>query len=195
MSRALVAAVVALAMLTAHVPSLHAADPTPNVPEAKQTVVGLYLTSREAYAKWEAGQENVKIIDVRTPEEYWFIGHASMAWNVPFVLVTHAWNAERNKLELQPNPDFVKAIKDIVEPGDTVLIMCRSGARSTKAVNLLAAEGFENVYNVLDGFEGDKVKDPANVFAGQRKKNGWRNSGLPWTYDLDADIVRLPSQP
>jgi rhodanese-related sulfurtransferase len=184
-----------LAVLTAQLPSLRATEPASSVPEAKQTVLGLYVTSKEAYAKWETDQEKVKIIDVRTPEEYWFIGHAPMAWNVPLVLVTHQWNSDRTRLEFQPNPDFVKEIQDIVEPGDTVLVMCRSGARSTKAVNLLAAEGFENIYNLHDGFEGDKVKDPENVFTGQRKKNGWRNAGLPWTYDLDADIVRLPGQP
>jgi rhodanese-related sulfurtransferase len=52
------------------------------------------------------------------------------------------------------------------------------------AVNALAQAGFKNVYNITDGFEGDSVKDPGSVFKGQRMVNGWRNSGLPWTYEV-----------
>jgi hypothetical protein len=45
---------------------------------------------------------------------------------------------------------------------------------------------------VIDGFEGDLVKDPASVFVGQRLVNGWKNSGCPWTYQLTPDRMRLP---
>jgi hypothetical protein len=58
-------------------------------------------------------------------------------------------------------------------------------------VNLLAEAGFRNAYSVIDGVEGDKVKDPENVFHGKRMKNGWKNSGLPWTYDLDPKLMYL----
>ena len=34
------------------------------------------------------------------------------------------------------------------------------------AVNLLAKAGFKNVYNIVDGMEGDAVKDPDSVFHG-----------------------------
>ena len=57
------------------------------------------------------------------------------------------------------------------------------------AANLLTEAGYKNVYGVVDGFEGDKVKDPDSQFDGQRKKNGWRNAGLPWTYSLDPNLV------
>ena len=35
--------------------------------------------------------------------------------------------------------------------------------------------------------EGDKVEDPGNVYHGKRMKNGWKNSGLPWTYKVDRE--------
>ncbi len=70
--------------------------------------------------------------------------------------------------------------------------MCRSGGRSAMAVNLLAKAGFTNVYNIIDGMEGDTVDDPASVFQGQRLKNGWKNSGSPWTYDLTPERMSLP---
>jgi len=89
------------------------------------------------------------------------------------------------------NADFVAQVKKIAQPGDTLLVTCRSGQRSAPAVNLLAKAGFRKAYSVIDGVEGDKVKDPANVFKGQRMKNGWKNSGLPWTYDLYPHLMFL----
>ena len=68
---------------------------------------------------------------------------------------------------------------------DTLLLTCRSGGRSALAVNALAKAGFTHVYNIIDGFEGDKVEEPGSLYAGKRLKNGWKNSGLPWTYDGD----------
>ena len=67
--------------------------------------------------------------------------------------------------------------------------MCRSGGRSALAVNALAQAGFTNVYNVIDGFEGDKVDDPTSYYDGKRMKNGWKNSGSPWTYDCEPDLL------
>jgi rhodanese-related sulfurtransferase len=69
--------------------------------------------------------------------------------------------------------------------------MCRSGGRSAKAVDLLAAAGYTRVYNVIDGVEGDKVNDPASAYFGKRMVNGWKNRGLPWTYDVDPGKVLL----
>jgi rhodanese-related sulfurtransferase len=162
-----------------------------SVPEAKQTAVGLYMTAKQAYEKWKADPENVKIIDVRTPEEYVFIGHPAMAWNVPYKFIEHRWDEAKSKPVMRMNQNFVLRVKEIVKPSDTILVTCRSGNRSTPAVDLLAEAGFDNVYNVIDGVEGDKVKDPKNVFYGKRMKNGWKNSGLPWTYDLDPKLMWL----
>ena len=95
---------------------------------------------------------------------------------------------------MKPNPDFVSQVKEVAEPTDTILVTCRSGDRGALAVNQLAEAGFRNVYNIIDGMEGDKVDDPDNVFHGKRMKNGWKNSGLPWTYDLDPDRMVLPER-
>jgi len=84
------------------------------------------------------------------------------------------------------NPDFVAEVRNLAQPGDTLLITCRSGDRSARAVDLLAAAGFKKAYTVVDGVEGDKVTDPDSVFYGKRMKNGWKNSA-PWVYDLDPE--------
>jgi rhodanese-related sulfurtransferase len=166
-------------------------DAASGVPEHKRTVLGLYQTAKEAYAEWKADPETVKIIDVRTPEEYVYVGRPAMALNVPLKFLEYKWDAEKKKPVMRTNPDFVAQVKEIVQPGDTILIICRSGNRSAPAVNLLAEAGFEGVYSVTDGVEGDKVKDVENVFYGKRMKNGWKNSGLPWTYSLDPKLMYL----
>jgi len=170
-----------------------ASKPAGNVPKEKQTSLGLYLTAREAYEKWKADPKQVKILDVRTPEEYVFVGHPAMAWNVPAMLQTYQWDASARKLPMKPNPDFEAQAKKLFKPSDTLLVMCRSGGRSAKAVDRLAEAGFKQVYNIIDGMEGDTVDDPESVFHGKRMKNGWKNSGLPWTYDLDPERMCLPT--
>jgi rhodanese-related sulfurtransferase len=66
------------------------------------------------------------------------------------------------------------------------------GGRSAKCINRLAKAGFKTVYNIVDGFEGDKVSDKNDPNYGKRTKNGWKNSGAPWTYDLDPKLMYLP---
>ena len=162
------------------------------LPKEKQTTLGLYVTSAEAYQKWKAEPESVKILDVRTPEEYMYIGHAEMAWNIPIFFQTYAWDVEKGHFNMKPNPEFTEQIKATFKPDDIILITCRSGGRSAMAVNHLAAAGFKNVYNITDGMEGDAIKDPESVFNGQRLKNGWKNSGLPWTFKVNIELMKLP---
>jgi rhodanese-related sulfurtransferase len=89
-------------------------------------------------------------------------------------------------------PDLVSRVSEVAKPDDTILVTCRSGGRSAIAANLLAQAGFKQVYNIIDGIEGDTVEDPASVFVGQRLKNGWKNSGCPWTYQLTPDRLVAP---
>jgi len=163
------------------------------IPKGKQTTLGLYLTPSEAYAKWKADPEHVKILDVRTPEEYLFVGHPSMAWNIPLALQTWQWDASGKKLPMRPNPDFVAQAKELFDPADTLLVICRSGNRSAKAVDVLASAGFKQAWNVVDGVEGDLVDDRQSPQFGTRTKNGWKNDGLPFTYEPDPAKMRLPA--
>lgn len=163
-----------------------------NLPKEKQTVLGLYMTAKEAYEKWKADPENVKILDVRTPEEYLFVGHPTMAWKIPVAVQIYEWDATKGQFPMKPLPDFVSRVSEVAKPNDTILVTCRSGGRSAIAVNMLAKGGFKQVYNIIDGMEGDPVEDPDSVFQGQRLKNGWKNSGCPWTYKLTPDRMVLP---
>ena len=172
------------------VPSAFGQEKKNELPKKKQTTLGLYVTAAQAYEKWKAAPDTVKVIDVRTPEEYAFIGHPEMAWNVPVAFVDYQRKDGKTEYGARPNPDFVAEVKKLVGPTDTLLLLCRSGGRSAMAVNQLAAVGFRDVYNITDGMEGDKVEDPDSVFFGKRMRNGWKNSA-PWTYGIDPEKIIL----
>jgi rhodanese-related sulfurtransferase len=174
---------------------LNVSETQTNLPVAKQTTLGLYITAKEAFQRWQADPEHMMLIDVRTPEEYLFIGHPAMAWKIPVGAQSYQWDATKAQFPTTLLPDFVARVSEVAQPDNTILVMCRSGGRSTIAVNLLAKAGFTQAHNVVDGFEGDLVKDPDSVFVGQRLKNGWKNSGCPWTYQLTPDRMLLPQHP
>jgi len=136
----------------------------------------------------------VKILDVRTPEEYLFVGDPTMAWKIPVATQSWEWDAGKGHFPMVPLPDFVSRVKDVAALGDTLLVMCRSGGRSAIAVNLLAQAGFTRVYNIVDGMEGDKVDDTGSVFHGTRMRNGWKNSGCPWIDELTPERMVLPAK-
>ena len=164
-----------------------------DIPEAKQTVLGLYVTAKEAYRKCKADPDCMKLLDVRTPEEYIFVGHAVDVLNIPFELQTYQWApGDKNSLEMKQNPDFLEEVQRRFKTDDTILIMCRSGARSAPAVNLLAEAGFKKAFTVVDGFEGDKDKGPDSPTKGKRSVNGWKNAGNPWTYSIRRELMCLP---
>jgi len=162
------------------------------LPKEKMTKLGLYVTAKEAYEQWLADPSKVKILDVRTTEEYLFVGHPPMAWNVPAYLQVYEWDPKGNWFPMKPNPEFESRAKELFAPEDTILVTCRSGGRSALAVDRLAAAGFKNVYNIVDGFEGDSIEEPGSLFVGLRQKNGWKNSGIPWTYEVDPGRVVVP---
>lgn len=182
------------------------ASPSRQVPETNRTSAGLYATPQEAHEMWKANPERVHIIDVRTFEEYVFVGHADMARNIPLLFPKFEHPADSKTRPAAPagkvpagcsgvpNPEFVPAVKGRFSPTDTLLMMCSTGGRGAMAANQLSKAGFVKVYNIINGLEGDRVNDPGSVFHGKRMRNGWKNCGLPWTYDFDADLMWVSPQ-
>ena len=158
-----------------------------NLPKEKQTALGLYVTAQEAHAMWQADPENVMILDVRTPEEFLFVGHPPMAWKIPVAVQSYDWDEEKQGYPIKPLPDFVSRVKEVAQPGDTILVTCRSGGRSAIACNLLAQAGFAKACNIIDGMEGDNNGDSESTPQG-----GWKHSGCPWTKKLTPDRMVLP---
>ena len=77
------------------------------LPEGKQSTLGLYVTAAEAYEKWKASPDKVTVIDVRTPEEYAFTGHPEMVWNIPFAFVTYQRKDGKTEYGPKMNQNFV----------------------------------------------------------------------------------------
>jgi rhodanese-related sulfurtransferase len=163
-----------------------------SIPEKKQTSLKLYVNARQAWEKWTANPDTTHIIDVRTPAEYIFTGHAPMAVNIPVKFLNNTLNSITLKPGMQSNENFIADVEKKFKKTDTILVMCRSGSRSAAAVNLMAKAGFQNVYNIIDGFEGDSLKDSDSYQNGKRIINGWKNSGAPWTYKLERKLVYFP---
>ncbi|MGD9181772.1 MAG: rhodanese-like domain-containing protein [Desulfobacterales bacterium] len=192
MRRKLLALMIVILMLLGWLPLSQAQMP---IPKQKQTVLGLYVTAKEAYEMWLADKNKIKILDVRTPEEYIFVGHTPMAQNIPIQLFNYKMAVRKEGPLMKANPNFIVEVGRMFKSSDTILVICRSGNRSAAAVNAMASAGFKNVYSVTDGFEGDRVNDPSSSDYGKRFKNGWKNSGIPWTDKLNPELIWIPSSP
>lgn len=158
------------------------------IPKIKQTKLGLYLTPQETAAILKTEGAKTLFVDVRTRAELQFVGWTPMVdANVPFVDVTEFWDWDdkNNRFKLDGNPTFSKAIGDLMAKKglaktDRIIVMCRSGDRSAKAIDALQEAGYTNVWNQFEGFEGDMSKQSK-----RRDVNGWRNAGLPSSFELD----------
>jgi rhodanese-related sulfurtransferase len=114
------------------------------------------------------------LVDVRSHMEFLFIGHPVGAVHIPWI----------DEPDWDVNPHFVRDIRQLILGGLAddgsgsqvpVILICRSGKRSYEAAQLLIKEGFKNVYNILEGFEGELDEHHHRSTLG-----GWRYEGLPW---------------
>lgn len=113
-------------------------------------------------------QENseAKLIDTRTTIEHSFVGHPIGAIHIPL----------KRPPTWEVLPDFVNQVKELAASLSTpIVLMCRSGARSMEAAKLLEQAGFQSLYNMDEGFEGDKDNNNHRGTLG-----GWRFHDLPW---------------
>jgi rhodanese-related sulfurtransferase len=135
------------------------------------------------------------IVDVRTRPEYVLVGHPTMAHHVPIKFWTGKHTAKG--YGMAANASFAHDLTSRFDPKtDTLIFMCRSGARSCAAADAAAKIGWptNKIYNMLGGFEGDKVKNADSVFNGKRTMGGWKNEGLPWTYKVDDKLAYLEAK-
>jgi rhodanese-related sulfurtransferase len=129
------------------------------------------------------------IVDVRTRPEYVFVGHPAMAYHVPIKFWTGKHSSKGYGMIM--NENFVGDLKARFNPEtDTLIFMCRSGKRSCVAAGAAIKGGWpeDKIYNMLGGFEGDKIKSDYSSFNGQRRMGGWKNEGLPWTYKVESKL-------
>lgn len=122
------------------------------------------VTPTEAWTLTQVGA--ARLLDVRTGAERELVGSVPGAEAVEF----------KRYPDWSQNPDFLADVKRRFAPEERILLLCRSAQRSHHAAKLLADAGYENAYNILEGFEGDKDE------TSQRVINGWKVRGLPWQH-------------
>ena len=127
------------------------------------------VSPREA---WEALRDDpdAVLVDVRTHAEWTYVG-LPVFDEVDKVVVPIEWVRYPDGA---PNPGFLDSLREVLEDGQPVYFLCRSGVRSVAAAEAATAAGLGPAYNVLDGFEGQHDVE------GHRSHGGWKNSGLPW---------------
>lgn len=125
------------------------------------------LSPRQAHAYLQS-QPQALFVDVRMEIEYLYVGHPPGVVHVPWYEYP----------EMQTHPArFVEQVQreaggDLARP---VVLICRSGKRTVDAGLALEAAGFNEVVNVLHGFEGE-----LDEHFQRGRLNGWRFDGLPW---------------
>ena len=114
------------------------------------------------------------LIDVRSNMEFLFIGHPLDAISIPWI----------DEPDWVINKNFAADVRKLILGGldhdrsghnVPIFLICRSGKRSLEAGKHLLNEGFHDVYNISDGFEGELDQDHHRSTLG-----GWRFDGLPW---------------
>ena len=112
------------------------------------------------------------LVDVRTHAEWSFVGvpDLSSAHKQPILVEWQVFPT------MELNASFVDMV--IAETPDKtapIYFLCRSGVRSKSAAISMTQAGYENCYNIADGFEGphDQKKRRGSV-------GGWKACGLPW---------------
>ncbi len=135
---------------------------------------GPYAGDLSAPEAWELLERDplAVLIDVRTEPEWRFVGVPDPS-GIGMRTVCVSWQVYP---DLRLNPDFIEQVAAAgVAPGQTLLLICRSGQRSRQAAVALTARGYSRCYNVADGFEGGHDEDRH-----RGTRAGWKRAGLPW---------------
>jgi rhodanese-related sulfurtransferase len=117
---------------------------------------------------------NAVLVDVRCEIEYEYIGHPVDAINIVWKKYP-GWKINET---FAAEVDFAVSNLRKSAKKTPILLICRSGARSRDAAKCLSENHYEDLYNVEEGFEGDK-----NSEGRRSSSNGWRFHGLPWIQD------------
>lgn len=108
----------------------------------------------------------IKLVDVRSRAELELVGRVPLAMHIEWAFYPG----------MVANPEFSDQLQKQVDKDSTVIFMCRTGGRSHNAALLAQKLGYNKVYNMLEGFEGE-----ANEHKQRTLINGWKHAGLPWT--------------
>jgi len=96
-----------------------------------------------------------RYVDVRSIPEF-EQGHPPGAYNIPLL---HFLPGKG----MTPNPEFAAVFAKHFKPGDKLVLGCKAGPRSMRAAEMLASMGFQELVDVVGGFEEWKVSLPVET--------------------------------
>jgi rhodanese-related sulfurtransferase len=121
------------------------------------------VTLQEAWTLLSA--QAAVLVDVHTAEECHYVGLAPDSVHVSWM----------TSAAPQRNPRFVCDLQSKVRRDQVLLLLCRSGDHSAAAAQTLTEAHFRNVFNVMDGFEGE-----LDELQQRSSRGGWGFHRLPW---------------
>ena len=114
--------------------------------------------------------KDAMLIDCRTRREWEIIGVPDLS-EIDKSLV----KIELMRQDQSVNPTFVEQITVLAQQDTPLYLICKSGARSAAACQMLMKAGFIDVTNVAEGFEGQsQYNDRPEII------EGWQSHDLPW---------------
>ncbi|MEL0205015.1 MAG: rhodanese-like domain-containing protein [Alphaproteobacteria bacterium] len=127
------------------------------------------VTPQEAFAALSA-DETAILVDCRSRAEWIYTGTPDLS-SIGKKVVFETLVDETG----QPNEAFVAQISEVATPQTSIFVICRVGGRSANACQLLAANGYSNLHNVTEGFEGG-----VDEHGHRASFEGWKFHQLPW---------------
>lgn len=118
------------------------------------------VTPEEAQALLQQGYVYV---DVRSEPEF-EAGHVPGAFNVPLL--------HRGPAGMTPNPEFLSVMQQAFAKDEKLVVGCKAGGRSKKAVEQLQQAGYGELAEMSAGWDGAR-----DAFG--RVTPGWSSQGLP----------------
>lgn len=112
---------------------------------------------------------NTAYLDVRSVPEF-IQGHAEGAINIPLM------HFDMEKGEMTPNPEFLEVVQAVLSQEKTYVVGCKAGGRSQKACEILSGLGYEEIYNINGGLEGNE------------NQKGWKELDLPVSTDNSEGV-------
>ena len=123
------------------------------------------ITPLEAKALLDQNAGHI-YLDVRSVEEF-NEGHVPGSWNIPVLFMNRAAGTRSS------NENFVDEVAAAIAKDAALIVGCRSGSRSQRALKMLREAGYTNMTNVVGGYIGRKND------AGEFTQPGWSTLGLP----------------